>query len=199
MTNDSAKYAASVAITRSDAYARCAPIPAAAPPAVAAAVDVRALLAGVARAARGGAGLLVLAAMLAGMIGIAIGFLRISLLKDLGKNDEVLPAAKAMIVAGDGAVECLQTMQQAVKGFFGRLAQQLGDILPLLPEMRQAEGRPLVTDNGQQILDVRGLTIADPLAFESAVKGCIRPLTVNSKKSRVPTSVVRQYLPIGCA
>lgn len=41
------------------------PIPAAAPPAVAGAVDVRALLAGVARAARGGAGLLVLAAMLA--------------------------------------------------------------------------------------------------------------------------------------
>ena len=35
--------------------------------------------------------------------------------------------------------------------------------------LRQAEGRPLVTDNGQQILDVRGLTIADPLAFESAV------------------------------
>ncbi|HMS04874.1 MAG TPA: ribose-5-phosphate isomerase RpiA, partial [Burkholderiaceae bacterium] len=35
--------------------------------------------------------------------------------------------------------------------------------------LRQAEGRPLVTDNGQQILDVQGLTIADPLAFESTV------------------------------
>ena len=30
-------------------------------------------------------------------------------------------------------------------------------------------GAPLVTDNGQHILDVSGLTIADPLAFESQV------------------------------
>ena len=30
-------------------------------------------------------------------------------------------------------------------------------------------GAPLVTDNGQHILDVTGLTIADPLAFESQV------------------------------
>lgn len=32
-----------------------------------------------------------------------------------------------------------------------------------------ANGLPLVTDNGQHILDVRGLTITDPLAFESAI------------------------------
>ena len=31
------------------------------------------------------------------------------------------------------------------------------------------DGQPLLTDNGQQILDVTGLTIADPLAFESEV------------------------------
>ena len=31
------------------------------------------------------------------------------------------------------------------------------------------EGAPLVTDNGQHILDVRGLQIHDPLAFESEV------------------------------
>ncbi|MFY3383883.1 ribose-5-phosphate isomerase RpiA [Paracidovorax sp. MALMAid1276] len=31
------------------------------------------------------------------------------------------------------------------------------------------DGEPLVTDNGQHILDVKGLTIADPLAFESDV------------------------------
>ena len=30
-------------------------------------------------------------------------------------------------------------------------------------------GQPLVTDNGQQILDVTGLSIRDPLAFESEV------------------------------
>ena len=35
--------------------------------------------------------------------------------------------------------------------------------------VRQHNGRPLVTDNGQHILDVRGLTIAHPLAFESEV------------------------------
>ena len=35
--------------------------------------------------------------------------------------------------------------------------------------VRQKDGKPLVTDNGQHILDVTGLTIADPLAFESDV------------------------------
>lgn len=32
-----------------------------------------------------------------------------------------------------------------------------------------ANGLPLVTDNGQHILDVKGLTITDPLAFESEI------------------------------
>ncbi len=35
--------------------------------------------------------------------------------------------------------------------------------------VRLREGRPLVTDNGQHILDVRGLKITDPLAFETTV------------------------------
>lgn len=35
--------------------------------------------------------------------------------------------------------------------------------------IRQKDGAPLVTDNGQHILDVRGLRITDPLAFESQV------------------------------
>ena len=35
--------------------------------------------------------------------------------------------------------------------------------------VRQKDGAPLVTDNGQHILDVTGLRIADPLAFESVV------------------------------
>lgn len=35
--------------------------------------------------------------------------------------------------------------------------------------VRQKDGQPLVTDNGQHILDVTGLTIRDPLAFESQV------------------------------
>lgn len=36
-------------------------------------------------------------------------------------------------------------------------------------ELRLKDGQPLVTDNGQQILDVRGLKIADPLGFETEV------------------------------
>ena len=35
--------------------------------------------------------------------------------------------------------------------------------------VRQKDGKPLVTDNGQHILDVTGLSIADPLKFESEV------------------------------
>lgn len=35
--------------------------------------------------------------------------------------------------------------------------------------LRMKDGQPLVTDNGQHILDVRGLHITDPLAFESQV------------------------------
>ncbi|QNP60276.1 ribose-5-phosphate isomerase RpiA [Paenacidovorax monticola] len=35
--------------------------------------------------------------------------------------------------------------------------------------LRLKDGQPLVTDNGQHILDVRGLSISDPLAFESEV------------------------------
>ncbi len=35
--------------------------------------------------------------------------------------------------------------------------------------LRLKDGVPLVTDNGQHILDVTGLHIADPLAFESTV------------------------------
>lgn len=36
-------------------------------------------------------------------------------------------------------------------------------------QIRMKDGAPLVTDNGQHILDVRNLKIADPLAFESDV------------------------------
>jgi ribose 5-phosphate isomerase A len=36
-------------------------------------------------------------------------------------------------------------------------------------KLRQNNGHPLVTDNGQHILDVTGLQIDDPLAFETAV------------------------------
>ena len=35
--------------------------------------------------------------------------------------------------------------------------------------LRHKDGKPLVTDNGQHILDVRGLLIAEPLALESEI------------------------------
>jgi ribose 5-phosphate isomerase A len=36
-------------------------------------------------------------------------------------------------------------------------------------KLRMKDGQPLVTDNGQHILDVSGLSIRDPLAFEGEV------------------------------
>jgi ribose 5-phosphate isomerase A len=38
-----------------------------------------------------------------------------------------------------------------------------------IAQLRRRDGTPLVTDNGQHILDVTGLQITDPLAFESEV------------------------------
>jgi ribose 5-phosphate isomerase A len=35
--------------------------------------------------------------------------------------------------------------------------------------VRMVQGQPLITDNGQHILDVRGLSIQDPLGFENEV------------------------------
>lgn len=49
-----------------------------------------------------------------------------------------------------------------------RLVRQFG-AMGGTAKLRMAEGGPLVTDNGQHILDVSGLQIADPLRFESDV------------------------------
>ena len=38
-----------------------------------------------------------------------------------------------------------------------------------LAQLRLKDGVPLVTDNGQHLLDVKGLTIRDPLGFETEV------------------------------
>ena len=38
-----------------------------------------------------------------------------------------------------------------------------------LAQVREKDGEPLVTDNGQHIVDVTGLRITDPLGFETAV------------------------------
>ena len=49
-----------------------------------------------------------------------------------------------------------------------RLVRQFG-ALGGQARVRLKDGAPLLTDNGQHILDVTGLQIDDPLAFESAV------------------------------
>ncbi|MDO9253371.1 MAG: ribose-5-phosphate isomerase RpiA [Hydrogenophaga sp.] len=49
-----------------------------------------------------------------------------------------------------------------------RLTRQF-EVLGGRVHLRTKDGLPLVTDNGQHILDVTGLQIADPLAFESEV------------------------------
>jgi len=38
-----------------------------------------------------------------------------------------------------------------------------------MAQLRLMDGVPLVTDNGQNLLDVKGLTISDPLGFETEV------------------------------
>jgi ribose 5-phosphate isomerase A len=58
-----------------------------------------------------------------------------------------------------------------------RLARQFA-ALGASAAVRQKNGAPLVTDNGQYILDVTGLQIADPLAFELEVSQWPGVLTV---------------------
>jgi ribose 5-phosphate isomerase A len=50
----------------------------------------------------------------------------------------------------------------------GRLVRQFA-AMGSQARIRMKDGTPLITDNGQHILDVTGLQIADPLAFESQV------------------------------
>ena len=49
-----------------------------------------------------------------------------------------------------------------------RIARQF-EAMGAQARLRRVEGRPLVTDNSQHILDVSGLSISDPLAFETTV------------------------------
>ncbi len=58
-----------------------------------------------------------------------------------------------------------------------RLARQF-QALGGTAKVRQQDGRPLVTDNGQHILDVTGLQIREPLAFETEVSQWPGVLTV---------------------
>jgi ribose 5-phosphate isomerase A len=50
-----------------------------------------------------------------------------------------------------------------------RQFEALGQPNAVMARVRLKDGVPLVTDNGQHLLDVTGLQISDPLAFESMV------------------------------
>lgn len=58
-------------------------------------------------------------------------------------------------------VEIIPMAQRRISRQFAALGGQ--------SRLRMKDGQPLVTDNGQHILDVTGLQIRDPLAFESEV------------------------------
>ena len=58
-----------------------------------------------------------------------------------------------------------------------RIARQF-DAMGAHAVLRTVEGQPLVTDNGQHILDVHGLSIDEPLAFEQQVNQWAGVVTV---------------------
>ncbi|QNP48876.1 ribose-5-phosphate isomerase RpiA [Diaphorobacter aerolatus] len=105
--------------------------------------------------------------------------------------------AKGYMVKGGGAALTREKIVAALAGQFiciadeSKLVDALGafplpvEVIPMAAAQIQrrfeamggqasirlsgADGQPLVTDNGQHILDVRGLQIREPLAFESTV------------------------------
>lgn len=74
-------------------------------------------------------------------------------------------ADESKLVAALGAFPLpVEVIPMAVRRITAQFAAMGG-----LAKVRKKEGEPLVTDNGQWILDVTGLQITEPLAFESAV------------------------------
>lgn len=64
------------------------------------------------------------------------------------------------------------------------------------PEWRVREGKPVVTDNGNWILDVRGLHIADPVAFETALNQ-VTGVVTNGLFARRPADIALLASPEG--
>jgi len=58
----------------------------------------------------------------------------------------------------------VEVIPMAIAGVIKQFAAMGG-----MAKLRMQEGKPLVTDNGQHIVDVTGLQIKDPLAFESTI------------------------------
>ena len=91
--------------------------------------------------------------------------------KTVGRFDFHQPASDVCIADESKRVDTLgrfplpvEVIPMAAAQLVRRLAALGGDAA-----VRLKDGVPLVGDNGQHILDVRGLAIADPLGFESEV------------------------------
>lgn len=84
----------------------------------------------------------------------------------------IADASKQVAVLGAFPIPC-EVIPMAA-GRIARCFAALGGTATL----RLADGAPLVTDNGQHILDVRGLSVSDPLAFESEVNQWAGVVTV---------------------
>ena len=76
---------------------------------------------------------------------------------------EVIPMATARVMRQFAAMASIGGGLDAGERVSGQVSGRVS------ARVRMLGGAPLVTDNGQHILDVTGLQIADPLAFEAAV------------------------------
>jgi ribose 5-phosphate isomerase A len=116
--------------------------------------------------------------------------------------DEI-DAAGAMIKGGGGALTREKIVASVAEKFIciadaSKLVGTLGnfplpvEVVPMAqgavlrrlaalggtPQLRMKEGQPFITDNGNLILDVAGLRIADPVAMEKAVNDMPGVVTV---------------------
>lgn len=111
---------------------------------------------------KGGGGALtrekIIAALADRFICIVDGSKAVDVLGAFGLPVEVLPMAEAAVSRRFAA---------GVLGCSGKAVLR-----------RDANGEPFITDNGQHILDVHGLQIAEPLAFESTVNNWPGVVTV---------------------
>ena len=84
---------------------------------------------------------------------IADGSKLVDTLGSFGLPVEVIPMARAVVA---------------------RKLQALGGV----PQLRVKDGTPVITDNGNLLLDVAGLRIVDPRALESAINAIVGVVTV---------------------
>ncbi len=100
----------------------------------------------------------------------------------LTREKIVASVATRFICIADGSklVETLGTFALPVEvipmasAVVARKLRDLGGV----PHVRSKDGRPVVTDNGNLIIDVAGLHIADPVAMEDTINAIVGVVTV---------------------